>query len=943
MAVTTKQIAERLLKKSQGLVDTKYDLGERGITEEGIGTYNLVKPSDIWVDVDKIPSTPPVLVNGAELGVVKYYDKLLMEIVDAGTSVSFKSPNGETQDMVTGRFAFEYTPKIYNTNGTVQIYSGDWMVDAETGVITFYDPSLAQATVNAANPPRISFYKYIGKKGFNVDNSSLTLTGLTVNGNVIVSGGTITGDGSGLTNIPASGVTGLNLDRITSGSNSAIMSSSGLTVNTDILSDKFIKINSTSDDILLGDGQTLSVSALTGNTISAADNRYLPLSGGTLNGSLHIDGNITQSGESWETHVNHVYSSGDTITLRDGAVSALPASGYTGIIAKKYDGDNDGVLVFDKNGIARVGDMDIVNWTGTTQALATREDSPINNGTAYWDDATKKFNTKILTLDDISGYTQNLNEKYVNISGDTINGDLTISGGIIAGDGSGIFNIPISGITGGGIGISGVTIGPAEDGSYEDGIFTDFTPATPIGIAIDRFNEMFKLLAPTPPSDWLSGTLSNTSTTYTARALSTGSNLSITTISTPTFNMSTPLNGLGEVVAGATLSFNIDGTSPQETVSFYGTPTKNSGVIRYVYGDPYAGQSGKAGFWTGFTSVSAVSTALTPSSSLKTANYIHSTRGGKSVTFYLDSPLTVGIGPITATVPEMTGHVSGVKTMTSGQAITNITFNITNVSSYFYAATSVWALNAGIVAGQTGNPSAIPTSYGETGSVNSATTTVLNNKYSENLNFTISGRNSVGTYGSDTTFTDSTKRVDTVSVESERLTSGTGNFPVSFGNAFDSTQSLTDNYTNELQLINGSYKWLAGDYTVFGSPNYSSVTTGDNIGGTHYRWATFNVGNKSTPVNNITITIPDAVIGTSWNAIKMYVKIGDSGWLDATAAQAIGAPYANGDAALNVAASTAYNVRVITFGTVPRSGTVYVRIGIRASDTTFTFKKPTMA
>ena len=42
------------------------------------------------------------------------------------------------------------------------------------------------------------------------------------------------------------------------------------------------------------------------------------------------------------------------------------------------------------------------------------------------------------------------------------------------------------------------TIGTAEDGSYDDGLFVDFTDTTPIGTAVDRFNEVLKALAPSP-------------------------------------------------------------------------------------------------------------------------------------------------------------------------------------------------------------------------------------------------------------------------------------------------------------------------------------------------------------------------------------------------------------------------------------------------------------
>ena len=41
-------------------------------------------------------------------------------------------------------------------------------------------------------------------------------------------------------------------------------------------------------------------------------------------------------------------------------------------------------------------------------------------------------------------------------------------------------------------------IGSAEDGTYSDGLFTDFSTTTPIGTAIDRFNEILKALAPAP-------------------------------------------------------------------------------------------------------------------------------------------------------------------------------------------------------------------------------------------------------------------------------------------------------------------------------------------------------------------------------------------------------------------------------------------------------------
>lgn len=42
------------------------------------------------------------------------------------------------------------------------------------------------------------------------------------------------------------------------------------------------------------------------------------------------------------------------------------------------------------------------------------------------------------------------------------------------------------------------TIGESEDADYSDGLFTDFNTSTPIGTAVDRFNEVLKSLAPGP-------------------------------------------------------------------------------------------------------------------------------------------------------------------------------------------------------------------------------------------------------------------------------------------------------------------------------------------------------------------------------------------------------------------------------------------------------------
>lgn len=107
-----------------------------------------------------------------------------------------------------------------------------------------------------------------------------------------------------------------------------------------------------------------------------------------ITGDLTVTGDIIQSGSAYETHAEQIYSTKDEIILRDGAVSGLADGSMAKITAKFYDGINDGVLGFDNNGIAKVGDV------GSEQAIATREDAPTDTGVARWDNTTFKFITE---------------------------------------------------------------------------------------------------------------------------------------------------------------------------------------------------------------------------------------------------------------------------------------------------------------------------------------------------------------------------------------------------------------------------------------------------------------------------------------------------------------------------------------------------------------------
>ena len=122
------------------------------------------------------------------------------------------------------------------------------------------------------------------------------------------------------------------------------------------------------------------------------------------------------------------------------------------------------------------------------------------------------------------------------ISGSTISsGSLTITGSTISsgslttnGPGG---NISASATSSGLYGFfrSGSNIGPAEDSTYTDGLFTDFTHETLIGTPIDRFNEVLKALAPSPAPNLSS--LGDNESTFTSCSVSFGGDFEIDGVS----------------------------------------------------------------------------------------------------------------------------------------------------------------------------------------------------------------------------------------------------------------------------------------------------------------------------------------------------------------------------------------------------------------------------
>jgi len=1024
MALTTEQKSSKLFKKMLGLAET---LVTRDFFNESKQGRTFILPSQIWTDEDSIPITAPTLSNGQIDGVVQYIEKLELQHIPGSTNYSYYSE--QLKDAIPFNFGdgSSYNYNLYKNDGTTVIPFGEanWLLDTEAGVLTFY-PEVSNplpSGVNETDPPRVSFYKYVGDKGLrdggsgtiivkdpviltttetdilsNYDNDLSGFTTLPsfidsydvstlVNGDRIlvkdqvnkiqngiyeISGTTLIraedsdGNPEGEVNIsnyvfvyngtsnknsswlltdtdaddPNHIIPGvdtqiwklfsesivyttdgmaiqlfntefrlvLNEDGLGSGLEQSV---DGLRVTRELLGtitgitsletqiisgftsleSSISNIDMTSIENLIISGDTsLETSILSLETqLSGHTHSKLYTPDGQevvayvdAAGVLHIDGDIVQSGTTYETHIEQLYTKKDHIILREDSITPLgeptTISGLTGLIAENIDGVDKGLLVFDSGGTARTG-----IWDGTEpidlndiQPLATRIENPTDGYYAYWDSINRRLDFKEIEIE--------------------------------------------------GIGV----IGDAPYGDYSDGLFTDFNSGTTIGTAIDRFNEILLLLAPTPPSDWDSSTLT-LSGTYSARQLTTGTNINNTIIdnSTPTFNVTIPTQGLGDAVNGY-LTFDVD-SSLQEQYNISGTTNKTSGVIRYTIGDPYDGEQGKAGFWTSFLTASAISQTLTPNATLKTANYNHSVSGNLSNSFYLDDPLSTSISGISCTIPSMTSYISGVPTLTTSDQITNLSFTINNVSSYFYATSYVWEAQQNLISSKTGDPDTIPSTYGETGSVTSETLSIRSGVFSDtSFSFSIRSRNSKLVNSTSETYTDTARRVDTVSNETIRRTSGTGSYPsTGWGGTYDSTESLLLN--QELQLLNGRYVYPTNDYTTQGGPDYSSISSG-------VRWVTFTTLGTFSNNSSFTLTFNGSQNITDREQSGLYVEVkisGSTDWVDGNSAYVAGTdPGSSGDGdPAMVYGSSSATARRITFGSITYSGPIIIRIGINYGST----------
>lgn len=273
-AIDSTKKSARFLQSRRYTHDTYTD------AQEAFTSVLDINANEIYIDQDLIPSSGLPYNSSGQNGsiyssggqqVMKYYYRYRLtksdlnnevwfftnptgstsgigaQLIDTGQQTDFISPkysipslaNANTEDVTPG-----YGVKVL-VDG-VQQSVNNYAFDYKTGVLQFATSAVAPTNGQVVT---ISVYQYVGRKLASQLGGSKTVydifkpTGsfyattndLQVTGSLIVTNGvsgSFTGDGTGLYNVPASGVTGLNLSQIADGSATASISNTeGLRVN----------------------------------------------------------------------------------------------------------------------------------------------------------------------------------------------------------------------------------------------------------------------------------------------------------------------------------------------------------------------------------------------------------------------------------------------------------------------------------------------------------------------------------------------------------------------------------------------------------------------------------------------------------------------------------------------------------------------------------------
>jgi hypothetical protein len=284
------------------------------------------------------------------------------------------------------------------------------------------------------------------------------------------------------------------------------------------------------------DTNVTNLSASLANYPTLAGDNTFTGSNTIFTGDVTVQGTFTTAGSAFVVDAQNTTVTGALLTLNQGEVGSGVTQGEAGIIIDRGTApDGDYKIVFDEN-----RDSLVIGLSGDTDIVATRTTDPVQDGVLVigdsdgknfkqdssiaWDGQTLNIDggltltesgsgsNSVVTRDEVETLIGTLGvgdvtaEQLAAISGSLDSRiDILEQGGQVSSDLVSVsaalderitdLEDQITTI----VSASGNVIGPAEDGTYTDGLFTEFVPTTPVGFAIDKINEILKAIAPPSP------------------------------------------------------------------------------------------------------------------------------------------------------------------------------------------------------------------------------------------------------------------------------------------------------------------------------------------------------------------------------------------------------------------------------------------------------------
>jgi hypothetical protein len=192
---STQEKSNLLIKKFFGKPSTSDSL--QFFQEPSIASKASVYTANIWAQSDDIPATAPAdlqsysgnddegnTVVGSLVGktsgtnaIIKKYIKVELEHISGSSNRAYQAPANSGDRCLKDAIPFNtdasgtYLYTLHKNNGSTVINFGEseWVVDTDAGVLTFYDA--APSGVSSSDPPKITFYRYIGTKGIGSSSS----------------------------------------------------------------------------------------------------------------------------------------------------------------------------------------------------------------------------------------------------------------------------------------------------------------------------------------------------------------------------------------------------------------------------------------------------------------------------------------------------------------------------------------------------------------------------------------------------------------------------------------------------------------------------------------------------------------------------------------------------------------------------------------------------